>query len=87
VILAAIGAGGMGEVCRARDTRLGRDDAIKVLPEAIAQDTNRLAHRAAQQWPFNGNHPAVRDHEPPPATDRLQDVSMTGVDSGELQRF
>src|SRR5712691_10817662 len=42
-ISALIGAGGMGEVYRARDTRLKRDVAIKVLPEAFATDPDRLA--------------------------------------------
>src|SRR5450631_2377630 len=42
-VLSAIGAGGMGEVYQAHDTKLGRDVAIKVLPEAVAHDLERLA--------------------------------------------
>ena len=42
-VVSAIGAGGMGEVYQAHDTKLGRDVAIKVLPEAFAHDPERLS--------------------------------------------
>jgi eukaryotic-like serine/threonine-protein kinase len=47
-IVSPLGAGGMGEVYRARDTRLGRDVAIKVLPAEFASDADRL-HRFEQE--------------------------------------
>jgi serine/threonine-protein kinase len=59
-IVSPIGAGGMGEVYRARDPRLGRDVAIKVLPEAFSGDAQRLARfqREAQALAAL-NHPNI----------------------------
>jgi serine/threonine-protein kinase len=70
-ILAPIGAGGMGEVYRALDTKLGRDVAIKVIPSAFAQDSDRMARftREAQVL-ASLNHPNI--------------ASIYGVEAGAL---
>ena len=59
-ILSALGAGGMGEVYRARDTKLNRDVALKVLPDSFATDPDRLARfqREAQVL-ASLNHPNI----------------------------
>src|SRR5713226_4213925 len=59
-IVAPLGAGGMGEVYRARDPRIGRDVAIKVLPSAYARDADRM-RRFEQEVRAAGalNHPNV----------------------------
>jgi Tol biopolymer transport system component len=59
-VTAAIGVGGMGEVYRATDTRLGREVAIKVLPAEVAGDEERLARfRREAQLLASLNHPNV----------------------------
>ena len=59
-ILAPIGAGGMGEVYRARDAKLQRDVALKILPGAFATDPDRLARfRREAQVLASLNHPNI----------------------------
>jgi eukaryotic-like serine/threonine-protein kinase len=59
-IVSAIGAGGMGEVYRARDVRLNRDVALKVLPDAFSLDPDRLARfKREAQVLASLNHPNI----------------------------
>ena len=59
-IAGAIGAGGMGEVYRARDTRLGRNVVVRVLPSAFSADSERMARfRGEAQILASLNHPNV----------------------------
>jgi serine/threonine-protein kinase len=59
-ITAKLGEGGMGEVYRATDTKLGRDVAIKVIPDAFAQDANRMARFAREAQVLAAlNHPNI----------------------------
>ena len=73
-ITAAIGAGGMGEVYRATDSKLGRDVAIKMLPAAVAQDPERLARFEREARSLASlNHPNI--------------VTIFSVEEAEGSRF
>jgi eukaryotic-like serine/threonine-protein kinase len=59
-IVAPLGVGGMGEVYRARDSRLGREVAVKVLPEALGSDADRLTRFEREARTVAGlNHPNI----------------------------
>ena len=60
----AIGSGGMGEVYRARDSKLGRDVAIKVLPEAFARHVDRMARFQREARVLASLGPSQHRHDP-----------------------
>jgi len=79
-IVAPLGAGGMGEVYRAKDTKLGREVAIKVLPAEVARDAERLARfKREAQLLASLNHPnigAIYGLEEAPGTSAGQAVTF-----------
>ncbi|MGH9365688.1 MAG: protein kinase domain-containing protein, partial [Thermoanaerobaculia bacterium] len=76
-ILSPLGAGGMGEVYQARDTRLGREVAIKVLPEAFARDPTRAARFEREARLLAAvNHPAIAAIYGAEASGSLQYIVM-----------
>src|SRR5712691_1166923 len=92
-IVAPIGAGGMGEVYRAKDPRLKRDVAVKVLPVSFSKDADRLRRFEQEAQAAGGlNHPnitAVYDvgsHEGAPyvVTELLEGETLRARLSGEI---
>src|SRR5437667_12648264 len=76
-IVGPLGGGGMGEVYRARDKRLGRDVAIKALPPAFAGDPARLSRfRREAQTLASLNHPNIAAIYGPEESDRTPTVAL-----------
>src|SRR5579864_9486289 len=84
-ILALLGAGGMGEVYRARDTRLNRDVAIKVLPESFANDVERLARFTREAQTLAAlNHPNIAHIHGLEESGRIHALVMEVVEGEDL---
>src|SRR5262245_27618245 len=87
-VISQLGAGGMGEVYRARDSRLGREVAIKILPENLAKDPERLSRfereaRAASAL----NHPSIVTIHDFGSADNTTYIAMELVDGSSLRQI
>jgi eukaryotic-like serine/threonine-protein kinase len=84
-VLSPLGAGGMGEVYRARDTRLGRDVALKVLPAALASDPERLKRLETEARTASAlNHPNILTVHDIGSADSISYIAMEFVDGPTL---
>jgi serine/threonine protein kinase len=87
-IVAAIGAGGMGEVFRARDTRLNRDVALKILPDAFAHDADRMARFTREAQTLAAlNHPHIAHIHGIEESDGVRALVMELVEGDDLAQL
>ena len=87
-VVSPIGAGGMGEVYRARDTRLGRDVAIKVLPAELAANEERLKRFEKEARSASAlSHPNIVTVFDIGATDGVSWIAMERVDGDNLRKL
>src|SRR5262245_44434441 len=87
-ILSPIGVGGMGEVYRARDTRLGREVAIKVLPQAVGSSVDRLARFEREARTVAGlSHPNIVTLFSVEDEDGVRFLTMELVEGESLDRL
>jgi eukaryotic-like serine/threonine-protein kinase len=88
LILSAIGSGGMGEVYRAKDTRLGRDVAIKVLPPHFASHPERMKRFEQESRSASAlNHPAIITIYDIGTVDSSPYIAMEFVDGKNLHQL
>jgi len=86
-IVAPLGSGGMGEVYRARDTRLGRDVAVKVLPASLATNPERLARLEREaRTAASLNHPNIVTLHSLEESDGVRFLTMELVEGHTLDR-
>ena len=86
-ILGPLGAGGMGEVYRAKDTKLGREVALKILPAAFTNDSERVARfRREAQVLASLNHPHIAQIHGLEEVDGMQFLVLELVDSESLDK-
>src|SRR5688572_12246324 len=86
-IVGALGAGGMGEVYRARDTKLNRDVALKVLPDAFANDPERMARFTREAQTLAAlNHPNIAQIHGLEESGEIRALVMELVDGEDLSQ-
>ncbi|MEX1245416.1 MAG: protein kinase [Thermoanaerobaculia bacterium] len=87
-MLAPVGAGGMGEVYRARDTRLSREVAIKVLPSELASDASRLRRFEKEARSASAlNHPNIVTVYDIGSENGLSYIAMERVEGETLRKL
>ena len=87
-IISLLGSGGMGEVYQAQDTKLGRDVALKVLPEAFARDPERLARFQREARSVAAlNHPHIVTIFSVEEVDGIHFLTMELVEGQSLDRL
>ena len=87
-VIGLLGAGGMGQVYRARDTKLNRDVAIKVLPDDLARDPDRLARFTREAQTLAAlNHPNIAHIHGLEETNGVVALVMELVEGNDLSCF